>query len=91
MTSVKPDLGPGLYERVWEAVNSADKNLDVCHSVIGELRAALTDLLGVQTLLLDFLNWSMFLHCFGGSAYDSHRTFMNGNPYACVYPYVIDF
>lgn len=45
--TVKPDFGPGISERVWEAVRSADENLDVCHLVKTELRAALTALLGV--------------------------------------------
>ncbi|KAG6404620.1 hypothetical protein SASPL_136871 [Salvia splendens] len=44
--SVKPSLGPGISERVWEAVKSTDENIDVCRSLRGELRAALDDLLG---------------------------------------------
>lgn len=49
--TVKPDLGPGISERVWEAVRSADENLDVCHLVKTELRAALTALLGDYGIL----------------------------------------
>ncbi|XP_058183480.1 amidase 1-like isoform X2 [Rhododendron vialii] len=45
---VKPDLGPGISERVWAAVRSTDENIDVCHSVKTELRVALTALLGVS-------------------------------------------
>ncbi|KAM1387277.1 hypothetical protein ACFX2F_033630 [Malus domestica] len=46
VSTVRPDLGPGIAERVWEAVQSADENVDVCHSIKTELRAALTELLG---------------------------------------------
>ncbi|KAF7112649.1 hypothetical protein RHSIM_RhsimUnG0207700 [Rhododendron simsii] len=48
VSTVKPDLGPGISERVWAAVRSTDENIDVCHSVKTELRAALTALLGVS-------------------------------------------
>ncbi|ONI04550.1 hypothetical protein PRUPE_6G327700 [Prunus persica] len=46
VSTVRPDLGPGIAERVWEAVRTTDENVDVCHSVKTELRVALTDLLG---------------------------------------------
>ncbi|KAL1542422.1 Amidase 1 [Salvia divinorum] len=49
--SVKPSLGPGLSERVWEAVRSTDENIGVCRSLRGELRAALDDLLGDSGIL----------------------------------------
>ncbi|XP_065853158.1 amidase 1 isoform X2 [Euphorbia lathyris] len=45
VTSVKPHLGPGIHERVWEAVRSTDENIGICHSVKTELRSALTTLL----------------------------------------------
>ncbi|PRQ42144.1 putative amidase [Rosa chinensis] len=44
--TVRPDLGPGISERVWEAVRAADENTGVYHSVKSELCAALTELLG---------------------------------------------
>ncbi|KAL6139251.1 hypothetical protein ACLB2K_064528 [Fragaria x ananassa] len=44
--TIRPDLGPGISERVWEAVRAADENTNVCYSVKTELRAALTELLG---------------------------------------------
>ncbi|XP_004302440.1 PREDICTED: amidase 1 [Fragaria vesca subsp. vesca] len=44
--TIRPDLGPGISERVWEAVRAADENTNVCHSVKTELRATLTELLG---------------------------------------------
>ena len=50
--TVKPDLGPRISERVWEAVNTTDENVDVCHSVKTELRVALNALLGVLSLSL---------------------------------------
>ncbi|PSS19646.1 Amidase [Actinidia chinensis var. chinensis] len=46
VSTVKPDLGPGISERVWKALRSTDENTAVCHSVRTELRAALTALLG---------------------------------------------
>ncbi|KAF8394435.1 hypothetical protein HHK36_020643 [Tetracentron sinense] len=45
VSTVKPDLGPGISERVWEALRSTDENIDLCHSVKTEFRAALTALL----------------------------------------------
>ncbi|KAL5850798.1 hypothetical protein ACOSQ4_008811 [Xanthoceras sorbifolium] len=46
VTMIKPDLGPDISERVWEAIRTSAEKIDVCHSVKTELRAALTDLLG---------------------------------------------
>ncbi|KAM1994602.1 hypothetical protein PS2_010424 [Malus domestica] len=46
VSTVRPDLGPGIGERIWAAVRSTDENVDVCHSVMTELPAALTELLG---------------------------------------------
>ena len=51
ISTVKPDLGPGISERVREALRATDENLDVCHSVKTELRAALNALLGVLSFL----------------------------------------
>ncbi|WCJ43173.1 Glutamyl-tRNA(Gln) amidotransferase subunit A [Euphorbia peplus] len=45
VTNVKPHLGPGISERVWEAVRSTDEDVGICHSVQTELRSALTTLL----------------------------------------------
>ncbi|KAK9732583.1 hypothetical protein RND81_04G007800 [Saponaria officinalis] len=52
VSSVKPDLGPGIKERVWEAVRSCDDNIDLCISVKTELRTALTSLLGDSGILV---------------------------------------
>ncbi|XP_059652488.1 amidase 1-like [Cornus florida] len=46
VSTVKPDLGPGIADRVWEAVRTTDAHIDVCYTVKTELRAALADLLG---------------------------------------------
>ncbi|XP_016487874.2 amidase 1 [Nicotiana tabacum] len=51
VSTVKPSLGPGIAERVWEALKATDENIDVCHSVKAELRAALTALLGDSGIL----------------------------------------
>lgn len=52
VSTVKPDLGPGIAERVQEALMTTDDNMDICHSVKTELRAALIALLGVLSLFL---------------------------------------
>lgn len=51
VTRVNPELGPGISERVWEAVRSTDENIDVCRSVKIELRDALSALLGDSGVL----------------------------------------
>ncbi|KAF7152569.1 hypothetical protein RHSIM_Rhsim01G0085600 [Rhododendron simsii] len=56
---VKPDLGPGISERLWAAVRSTDETIDVCHSVKTELHAALTTLLGVSIPLGMYDNLSV--------------------------------
>lgn len=50
VSTTKPFLGPGINERVWEAVRATDDKIDICHSVRTELRAALASLLGVYTM-----------------------------------------
>ena len=52
VSTVKPDLGPGMSERIWKAVRTTDENVDVFRSVRTELRAALNALLGVISLFL---------------------------------------
>ena len=69
VSTVKPDLGPGISERVWEAIRTTDENVDVCHSVKTELRAALNALLGVLSLSM-LLNASTKL---GLSTWKSHN------------------
>ncbi|CAA0825335.1 Amidase 1 [Striga hermonthica] len=44
--TVKPDLGPGISERVQEALRTTDENTDICYLLRNELREALSDLLG---------------------------------------------
>ncbi|KAK9905239.1 hypothetical protein M0R45_000351 [Rubus argutus] len=51
VSTVRPDLGPGISERIWEAVRAVDDNINACHSVKTELCAALTELLGDAGLL----------------------------------------
>ncbi|KAG6702094.1 hypothetical protein I3842_07G016800 [Carya illinoinensis] len=46
VSTVKPDLGPEISERVLAALKTTDVNVDICHSVKTELRAALIALLG---------------------------------------------
>ncbi|KAJ4719494.1 Amidase 1 [Melia azedarach] len=52
VTTVKPDLGPGISERVWEAIRTSEENIDLCQSVKTELRNALTALLGDYGILV---------------------------------------
>ncbi|GLT56262.1 hypothetical protein SLA2020_293160 [Shorea laevis] len=51
ITRVNPDLGPGISERVWEAVRTTGENIDICHSVKIEFRAALSALIGDSCVL----------------------------------------
>ncbi|XVF31312.1 hypothetical protein REPUB_Repub16aG0134900 [Reevesia pubescens] len=51
VATVNPNLGPGLSERIWDAVRTPEENIDVCHSVRTEFRAALIDLLQDQGIL----------------------------------------
>ncbi|RVW53285.1 Amidase 1 [Vitis vinifera] len=50
--AVQPDLGPGIRERVWEALGTTDEKIDVCQSLKTEFRSALTDLLGDSGVLV---------------------------------------
>ncbi|XVF06119.1 hypothetical protein REPUB_Repub06bG0020300 [Reevesia pubescens] len=51
VTKVNPDLGPAISERIWDAIKVTGENIDFCHSVRTELRAALTALLGDHGIL----------------------------------------
>ncbi|CAL1393549.1 unnamed protein product [Linum trigynum] len=51
VTTVKPDFGPGLAERIWEAVESTVEHVEICRSVKSELRDALSALLGDTGIL----------------------------------------
>lgn len=50
INTVKPNIGPGISERVAEALKTTGENVDLCHSIKGELRDALSALLGVLFL-----------------------------------------
>lgn len=50
VTTVKPDLGPGISERVWEAIQTTGESIDICYSVKAEIIATLTTLLEVLSL-----------------------------------------
>ncbi|KAH9604589.1 hypothetical protein KSS87_006582 [Heliosperma pusillum] len=52
ISSIKPNLGPGIKERVWEAVSSIDDDIDICLAVKTELRSALTSLVGDSGILV---------------------------------------
>ncbi|MCH83364.1 amidase 1-like, partial [Trifolium medium] len=46
INAVKPDIGPGISERVSAALSTTEEGIDICHSIIKELHGALTSLLG---------------------------------------------
>jgi Asp-tRNA(Asn)/Glu-tRNA(Gln) amidotransferase A subunit family amidase len=46
INAVKPDIGPGISERVSDALTTTAEGIDICHSIIRELHEALTSLLG---------------------------------------------
>ncbi|KAL5786569.1 hypothetical protein ACOSQ2_008961 [Xanthoceras sorbifolium] len=52
VTTIKPDLGPDISQRVWEAIGTSAEKIDVFQSVKTELCAALTDLLGDYGILV---------------------------------------
>ncbi|KAJ9131481.1 hypothetical protein P3X46_035137 [Hevea brasiliensis] len=45
VTTVKPDLGTGISERVWGAIQTTGESIDICYSVKAEIIATLTSLL----------------------------------------------
>ncbi|CAH9145168.1 unnamed protein product [Cuscuta epithymum] len=52
VSTVKPNLGPGIAERVWEALKTTDEKIDVCLSIKSELKEALGTLLGDGGILV---------------------------------------
>ncbi|MED6160809.1 Amidase 1 [Stylosanthes scabra] len=46
ISAVKPNLGPGISERVSEALRETGEDADICRAIRRELRDALTSLLG---------------------------------------------
>ncbi|KAG5075905.1 hypothetical protein JHK84_057136 [Glycine max] len=46
ISAVKPDLGPGISERVSDALRTTGENIDICYSIKKELHDALAALLG---------------------------------------------
>lgn len=51
ISDVKPNLGPGIAERVQDALKTTNEDIDLCRSVKAELRQALTALLGNCAIL----------------------------------------
>lgn len=52
VSRVKPDLGPGISERVLDALKTSGEHIDECESVKTQLRQALTALLGEDGILV---------------------------------------
>ncbi|XP_059652497.1 amidase 1-like isoform X2 [Cornus florida] len=66
VSTVKPDFGPGIAERIWEAVRTTDAHIDDCYSVKTEFHAALAELLGCKKT--HFIpNWTSTFHLWFGS------------------------
>lgn len=51
LNATKPKLGPGLSQRVAEALSATDENVDSYIALRTELQSALTSLLEVSLLL----------------------------------------
>ncbi|KAL5710486.1 amidase [Ranunculus cassubicifolius] len=56
ITSIKPKFGPGISERVLEAIKTTDEGIDICKSVKTEFRTSLTSLLEVFSLKKQILS-----------------------------------
>ncbi|CAA7053277.1 unnamed protein product [Microthlaspi erraticum] len=52
VSSVKPKFGPGISERVEEAIQTSDEHTDLCRSVKSELVTSLSSLLGENGVLV---------------------------------------
>nr|XP_043634542.1 amidase 1 [Erigeron canadensis] len=52
VSTVKPKLGPGISERVLEALNSSEEHINDCQSVKTQLQEALTALLGENGIIV---------------------------------------
>lgn len=52
VNAIKPNLGPGISERVSEALSVTCENIELCHAVRTELHAALCVLLEVLLVSL---------------------------------------
>ncbi|CAN6981233.1 unnamed protein product [Brassica rapa subsp. trilocularis] len=52
VSSVKPEFGPGISERIEEAIRASDEKIDLCRLVKTELLTALSTLLGENGVLV---------------------------------------
>ncbi|KAD7478407.1 hypothetical protein E3N88_01543 [Mikania micrantha] len=52
VSKVKPNLGPGISERVLDALNTSEEHIDTCNSVKTQLKEALAALLGENGLIV---------------------------------------
>ena len=59
ISAVKPNIGPGISERISEALRATGEGTDICHSIKGELRDALTSLLGVFSIF-SHTHWAKY-------------------------------
>ncbi|PKI51557.1 hypothetical protein CRG98_028117, partial [Punica granatum] len=48
---VRPDLSPGISERIWEGIRMTEEKVDMCRLVKKEFHAALTAFLGDDSIL----------------------------------------
>ncbi|XP_076883777.1 amidase 1-like [Bidens hawaiensis] len=52
VSTVKPNFGPSLAERILDAINTSGEHVDACESVKNQLREALTALLGENGVIV---------------------------------------
>ncbi|KAI7729499.1 hypothetical protein M8C21_024499 [Ambrosia artemisiifolia] len=52
VSTVKPNLGPGISERVLDALNTSGEHIDACESVKTQLQEALAALLGENGIIV---------------------------------------
>lgn len=61
--AVRPNLGPGIQERVSEVLTTKYENMECCYGIRAELQACLTGLLGVILLSIYIVSF-LFFHTF---------------------------
>jgi amidase len=50
INATKPEFGPGIKERIYEALAANYDDLDLCNAIREELKSALGSLLGVSNI-----------------------------------------
>ena len=69
INNTKPNLGPGLSERVAEALRATDENMNCYLAFRTELQAAMNALLEVILVLMEGLQLHLFQHYYPFSVF----------------------